>query len=54
MILYSFALDEPPGRKIFKEPGLKLFKEINKRVLSHIFFYLEDDDNITVDFNSEW
>ena len=25
-ILYSFALDQPPGRKIYKEPKVKLFK----------------------------
>ena len=37
-ILYSFALDQPPGHKIYKEPKVKLFKKINKRVLSHITF----------------
>ena len=26
-ILYSFALDKPPGHKIYKEPGMKLFKK---------------------------
>ena len=52
-ILYSFALDQPPGHKIYKEPKVKLFKEINKRVLSHITFYLEDDDYKPVDFNNE-
>ena len=52
-ILYSFALDQPPGHKIYKEPKVKLFKKINKRVLSHITFYLEDDDYKPVDFNYE-
>ena len=52
-ILYSLALDQPPGHKIYKEPKVKLFKKINKRVLSHITFYLEDDDYKPVDFNNE-
>ena len=52
-ILYSFALDQPPNRKIHKEPRIKLSKKINKRVLSHITFYLEDDDYKPVDFNGE-
>ena len=43
-ILYSFALNQPPGHKIFKETRIKLFNEINQRVLSHITFYMEDDD----------
>ena len=52
-ILYSFALDQPPGQKIYKEPKVKLFKKINKSILSHITFYLEDDDYKSVDFNNE-
>ena len=52
-ILYSFALSSPPGHKIYKEPRVKLFKKINKSVLSHITFYLEDDDHKAVDFNNE-
>ena len=52
-ILYSFALDQPPGHKIYKEPKVKLFKKINKSILSHITFYLEDDDYKPVDFNNE-
>ena len=52
-ILYSFALDQPPGHKIYKEPKVKLFKKINKSVLSHITFYFEDDDYKPVDFNNE-
>ena len=52
-ILYSFALDQPPGHKIYKEPKVKLFKKINKSVLSHITFYFEDDDYKAVDFNNE-
>ena len=43
-ILYSFALSSPPGHKIFKEPRVKLFKKVNKSVLSHIMFYLEEDE----------
>ena len=52
-ILFSFALSSPPGHKIYKEPRVKLFKKINKSVLSHITFYLEDDDYKAVDFNNE-
>ena len=52
-ILYSFALFSPPGHKIYKEPRVKRFKKINKSVLSHIMFYLEDDDHKPVDFNNE-
>ena len=52
-ILYSFALSSPPGHKIYKEPKVKLFKKVNKSVLSHITFYLEDDDYKPVDFHNE-
>ena len=52
-ILYNFALDQPPGHKIYKESRIKRFKKINKRVLSHITFYLEDDDYKPVDLNNE-
>ena len=52
-ILYSFAMSSPPGHKIYKEPRVKLFKRINKSVLSHITFYLEDDDYKAVDFHNE-
>ena len=52
-ISYSFALDQPPGHKIYKKPKVKLFKKINKSVLSHITFYFEDDDYKPVDFNNE-
>ena len=52
-ILYSFALDQPPGHKIYKKPKVKLFKKVNKSVLSHIRFYLEDDDHKEIDFNGE-
>ena len=51
--LYSFALSSPPGHKIFKEPKMKLFKRVNKSVLSHITFYLEDDDHKPVDFHNK-
>ena len=52
-ILYSFALTSPRGQKIFKEPKKKLFKKLNESVLSHITFYLEDDDHQAVNFNGE-
>ena len=52
-ILFSFALSSPPIHKIYKEPRIKLFKKINKSVLSHITFYLEDDDYKSVDFHNE-
>ena len=52
-ILYSFAMSSPPGHKIYKEPRVKLFKIINKSVLSHMTFYLEDDDYKAVDFHNE-
>ena len=51
--LYSFGLGQPPGHKIYEEPRKKVFKKINKAVLSHITFYLEDDDHKAVDFNNE-
>ena len=53
-ILYSFALSSPPGHKIYKEPRVKLFKKVNESVLSHISFYLEDDDYQPIDFNNEF
>ena len=52
-ILYSFALSSPPGHKLYKEPGIKFFKKVNNSILSHIRFYLEDDDYKPVDFNGE-
>ena len=52
-ILFSFALSSPPGHKIIKEPKVKLFKKINKSILSHITFYLEDDDHKPVEFHNE-
>ena len=32
---------------------MKLYKKVNKSVLSHITFYLEDDDYKPDDFNGE-
>ena len=52
-ILYSFGLNSPPEFKIFKEPRVKLFKKIITSVLSHITFYIEDDDHKPVDFHNE-
>ena len=53
LILYSFALDQPPGHTIYKEQKVKLFEKVNKSVLSHITFYVKDDDYKAVDFNGE-
>ena len=44
-ILYSFALSSPLGHQKFSEPRVKLFKKMNKNVLSHITFCLEDEQN---------
>ena len=50
-ILNSFAVDKPPGHKIYKEPRFKFFKrKIN--VFCLITFYLEDERK-AVDFNGE-
>ena len=50
--LYNFALDKPSEHKIDNELKIKLFKKVSKSVLSHITFYLEDDDHKPVDFNN--
>ena len=52
-IFLSFVLDQPPGHKIYKKPKVKLLKKLNKSVLSHVRFYLEDNDHKEVDFNGE-
>ena len=52
-ILFSFVLSSPPGHKIYKEARVKLFKKVSKSVLSHITFYLKDDDHKAVDFHGE-
>ena len=52
-VLSSSGLDQPPNHKIYKEPKFKLFKKINKLVLSHLTFYLEDEDYKPVGFNGE-
>ena len=51
--LYSFVLIFPPGHVIYKEPRIEQFKKLNKSVLSHITFYVEDDDHKPVDFDNE-
>ena len=51
--LHNFALDKPPGHKICKEPRFQIFRRLNIYVLSHITFYLEDEDHRRVDFNGE-
>ena len=52
-ILYSFALDKPPGHETNKEPRTKLLKKINHSVLSHMAFCLESDDHNSVEFIGE-
>ena len=53
-ILYSFALDKPPGQKIYKESRMNLFKKLKKSVFfSHIAFYLEDDEHKAVNSNGQ-
>ena len=52
-ILFSFGLGNPLGHKIHRKPRIQLFKEVNKCILSHIAFYLEDDDHIPLGFNGE-
>ena len=52
-IVYSSALDKPPGHKIYKEPRIKFFKRMNKSVLSRFTFYFEGGDHKLVDSNGE-
>ena len=42
-----------PIIKYTENQKLNFLKKINKSVLSHITFYLEDDDYKAVDFNGE-
>ena len=44
-ILYSSALEQPPGHEIYEELRIELFKRINKSVLSNVTNYLEDDEH---------
>ena len=39
--------------KLIKEPRIKLCKKLNKSVLSHVTFYLEDDDHKAVSCSGE-
>ena len=48
--LYSFALSSPPGHKIYKAPRIQLFKQVKKSGLSHITFYIQEDDHKPVGF----
>ena len=50
--LFSFDLHEPTGHKFLKTKK-KTFKKLEKSVLSHNTFYLEDGDHKLVDFNGE-
>ena len=49
-ILYRFCFISPLGHKIDYQPRIKLKK---KPVLSHITYYLEDDDHKPVKFSGE-
>ena len=53
IIWFSTGLTSTPGQILYEEPRNKLFEKINKSDLSHITFYLEDDDHKLVDFNGE-
>ena len=50
-ILFSFSLDKAPGFKIYKEPKIILYKKLNTDKLSHIKFYLEDDNGLQIEVN---
>ena len=52
-ISYSFGRSSHPGQNICNQLRVKLPKKINKSVLSHITFYLEDDDHKPIEFNNE-
>ena len=52
-ILYGFALDQPPGHKILKQPRIKLFRKVNESFLSNFTFSVENDDHKAVHFNGE-
>ena len=52
-INYSFVFSSRPSHKLFRKPRIEFFKKNFKPVLSHITFYLEDDDLKAVDFNGE-
>ena len=52
-LLLVIVLSSPPGQKIYQEPRVKDFIKINKSVLSHITFYLEDDDEKPLHFQGE-
>ena len=52
-ILYSFVLDKLPGYEVLSETETIHHKKINKSLLNTITFYLEDDNNVEVDFKRE-
>ena len=51
LLFTVFVSKKPPGYKIVQKQKVKLFKKVNKSVLSHITFYIEDYNNKPVDFN---
>ena len=50
---YSCGLGSHPGHHIYNQLGVTLPKKINKTVLSHLTFYLEDDDHKPVEFSNQ-
>ena len=50
---FCTVLDWIPEHKVYKEPRIKLFKNVKRPTISHITFYLEEDDHIAVAFNGE-
>ena len=49
----SSISDKPSEFGIYCEPQSNQFKNINKTALDNLTFYLEDDEQIFVDFNDE-
>ena len=52
-IVYSFALDKPPGYKVISSPETIHYKKLNKYVLNTILLFSEDDNHEEVNFNEE-
>ena len=52
-ILYSFALNSPPGHKVSNELKIKRFRKMNRPVLFQNIIHLQDDDYKPDVFNIE-
>ena len=52
-ILFSFILDRAAGYRMFRQSETIHYKKINKSVLNTITFYLEYDNNGSVNFNGK-